>query len=248
MTKPPQAKPASAQDTSTANEHLFKCIAQDLLTQGYSIKSNALPSSLSHALSTHIQQLPANTFAPAGIGRKQAHTLNTSVRSNKISWISDDTPAGADWLSWTEELQQFLNQRLFLGLFSFESHFAHYLAGDFYEKHLDAFKGESNRVLSLVTYLNEDWPADGGGELVIDTDISTDTRTATDEKNQHEIKAEISEIRVSEIRVRPELGTLVIFLSEDFPHCVLPARQDRYSIAGWFRVNTSSGKRADPPR
>ena len=37
--------------------------------------------------------------------------------------------------------------------------------------------------------------------------------------------------------VLPELGTLVIFLSEDIPHEVLPAMRDRYSIAGWFRVN-----------
>jgi SM-20-related protein len=38
------------------------------------------------------------------------------------------------------------------------------------------------------------------------------------------------------IRVAPECGKLVIFLSEDFPHEVLPATQLRQSIAGWFRI------------
>lgn len=36
------------------------------------------------------------------------------------------------------------------------------------------------------------------------------------------------------------LGTLVVFLSEEFEHEVLPAKRDRYSIAGWFRVNPSA--------
>jgi len=35
------------------------------------------------------------------------------------------------------------------------------------------------------------------------------------------------------------LNRLVIFLSEEFPHEVLPANTHRYSIAGWFRVNNS---------
>ena len=49
------------------------------------------------------------------------------------------------------------------------------------------------------------------------------------------------------IRVAPAVGTLAVFLSEDFEHEVLPARRDRYSIAGWFRVNSSSARRVDPP-
>ena len=50
------------------------------------------------------------------------------------------------------------------------------------------------------------------------------------------------------IRVTPAFGTLALFLSEDFEHEVMPARRDRYSVAGWFRVNSSSARRADPPR
>ncbi|HDX9011350.1 TPA: 2OG-Fe(II) oxygenase, partial [Aeromonas dhakensis] len=48
--------------------------------------------------------------------------------------------------------------------------------------------------------------------------------------------------------VSPRGGRLVLFLSEEFPHEVLPANQERYSIAGWFRVNGSGNGRLDPPR
>ncbi|MEC7468361.1 MAG: 2OG-Fe(II) oxygenase, partial [Pseudomonadota bacterium] len=34
----------------------------------------------------------------------------------------------------------------------------------------------------------------------------------------------------------------------EFPHEVLPATRDRFSIAGWFRVNNSTAQRVDPPK
>ena len=65
-----------------------------------------------------------------------------AIRRDEICWIDGSTAAGAAWLQWTAELMQLLNRRLFLGLFSFESHYAHYRAGDFYKVHLDAFRGQ----------------------------------------------------------------------------------------------------------
>jgi len=41
---------------------------------------------------------------------------------------------------------------------------------------------------------------------------------------------------------------LVMFESERFMHEVLPANDVRYSIAGWFRKNTSISGIIDPPR
>jgi SM-20-related protein len=37
-------------------------------------------------------------------------------------------------------------------------------------------------------------------------------------------------------------------LSEDHLHEVLPTQRDRYSIAGWYRVNSSNANRVDPPK
>ena len=34
----------------------------------------------------------------------------------------------------------------------------------------------------------------------------------------------------------PQMGRMVVFFSERFPHEVKPAVRRRYSIAGWFRV------------
>ncbi|WP_335340025.1 2OG-Fe(II) oxygenase [Sedimenticola selenatireducens] len=45
-----------------------------------------------------------------------------------------------------------------------------------------------------------------------------------------------------------QAGELAVFLSEEFPHEVLAADRDRYSVAGWFRVNGSINQQIDPPR
>ena len=122
-------------------------------------------------------------------------------------------------------MQTFLNRRLLLGLFSFESHFSHYAVGDFYKRHMDAHKGDANRVLSIVVYLNPEWLPESDGELVLYKDES-------DKKG---------------IKVIPMFSTVVVFLSEEFPHEVLATQRDRYAIAGWFRLNSSILGRIDPP-
>ncbi|GAB1267500.1 2OG-Fe(II) oxygenase [Aurantivibrio infirmus] len=204
---------------------LFDNISDDILEKGYSVQHNALPPALASLLWEHLQAMPTYKFRDAGIGRERDQAVNKFVRTDEICWITGNSVAGSTWIDWSASLQQHLNRRLLLGLFSFESHFSHYGEGDFYKTHRDAFKGESNRVLSLVTYLNPNWQFGDGGELVIYTDDNG----------------------ASSVRVNPIFGTLVLFLSEDFPHEVLVSKNDRYSIAGWFRLNTSSTERVDPP-
>ncbi|PID43083.1 MAG: 2OG-Fe(II) oxygenase [Proteobacteria bacterium] len=208
------------------NAVLFESIARDLMEKGYSINPQALPVSLASALRECLDRMEEQSYSSAGVGRGQAHQQDEQVRTDDICWITNDSPAGKQWLEWASGLQTHLNRRLFLGLFSFESHFARYQPGDFYQRHLDSFRGQANRVLSMVVYLNKDWSPDDGGQLVLYQGESDTTG----------------------IRVTPEMGTVVVFLSEEFPHEVLPADRERYSIAGWFRINTSSDSRVDPPR
>lgn len=210
----------------SSDECLYQKITDDLVMQGYSINPKALPLSLAKALYQQLQDLNRAEFDTAGIGRQQAHTVDTRIRTDEICWINGSTDSGQNWLNWAGGLREYINSQLFLGLFSFESHFAHYGPGDFYKRHLDAFKGESNRVLSLVVYLNPDWEPQDKGELVLYRDESD----------------------LEGIKVAPSFATVVAFLSEDFPHEVLPAKRDRYSIAGWFRLNNSIENRIDPPR
>ena len=205
---------------------LFAQVAKDLSEKGYSIRPLALPLDLSDSLLKQVTSMSTQDFMEAGIGRAREHIHNNFVRRDEICWINGQSQAGKAWLSWTSELQRYLNRHLFLGLFSFESHFAHYAKGSFYKRHCDAFKGEANRILSVVAYLNPDWQIDDGGELVL---------------YQHQLDME-------GLKVIPALGTLAIFLSEEFPHEVLPAKRDRYSIAGWYRINSSSASRVDPPK
>lgn len=214
-------------DSGPANpEDLFARIANDIEQQGYSIQPNGLPVHLAQLLTTAVHSWPEEKFSRAGIGRADEHHKNDFVRRDEIRWINGETEAGSAWLSWTGALQQFMNRRLFLGLFSFESHFAHYAQGAFYKRHYDAFRGESNRVLTVVTYLNSGWNAADGGEIVL-------------YKNDADQQG---------IKIQPTLGTVIVFLSEQFPHEVLPAMRDRYSIAGWYRLNNSLNGHIDPPR
>lgn len=210
---------------SDSDNVLFERIAADLQEKGFSVNAAAFSPELAGSLHRHVLAMQDAKFSKAGIGRGQDYLHNKFVRTDEICWIDGSSPAGNDWLNWTSRLQQHLNKKLFLGLFSFESHFSHYGVGDYYKRHKDAFSGEANRVLSLVLYLNPGWTPDAGGELVIyegDEDL-----TGT--------------------RVVPLMGTLVLFLSEEFPHEVLPAQRDRYAVAGWYRVNGSVFDRIDPP-
>ncbi|GAA0813131.1 2OG-Fe(II) oxygenase [Colwellia asteriadis] len=224
-------QPQFTVDTDSTDTSLFESISDDISTKGYSIRPYALPEHLAQLLLEQVTELPEQQFKRAGIGRAQDHIINDFVRTDEICWITGNSVAGSAWIKWTQSLQAYLNRRLFLGLFSFESHFAHYAKGDFYKKHKDAFTGEGNRVLSVVVYLNQHWVADNGGELVIYDDKQINSGIIDD----HIIK------------VTPSFGTMVVFLSEEFPHEVLPAKCDRYSIAGWFRLNNSIANNIDPP-
>ena len=206
-----------------AEEPLFGAIAEDLETRGYSIQPNALPIGVSEYLSARIHALEESDFAEAAVGRGVNSVQNRFVRQNKIHWAQDDHGENP-WASWTDSLRTYLNRRLFLGLFSFESHFSRYDPGDFYRRHLDAFPGERNRIVSVVAYLNEGWLPDQGGELVLHHEDGSSTM------------------------VTPAAGTLVVFLSEEVPHEVLPTRRSRFGLAGWYRVNANLGEQLDPPR
>jgi SM-20-related protein len=199
-------------------------IADALAGPGYICLDELLPPALLNGLQAGFGQLQSDQFKAAGIGRNADFQRQETIRSDKIHWIGNDTPGGRDFLQSMESLRLGLNQRLFLGLFDYESHFAHYHVGAFYQKHLDAFRGgrqqgKANRVLSTVLYLNKNWRAEEGGELVI--------------------YAPDGEQMLAQIE--PQYGRMVIFLSEEFPHEVKPARRERRSIAGWFRV--SEGER-----
>ncbi|PSV43427.1 MULTISPECIES: 2OG-Fe(II) oxygenase [unclassified Photobacterium] len=193
-----------------------------LFTQGWFVWDDFLAQDEVKALKACIP----DDWSQAGIGRKDEYTTQKSIRSDKIQWLSAEMGEPvANFLKRMNEIRLEVNRHFFLGLFEYEAHFAKYEHGDFYQKHLDCFRGQENRKLTTVFYLNDDWLPEHGGRLkMYDLD---DNELAT---------------------LDPKAGRLVVFLSEFFPHEVLPATQRRFSIAGWFRTNGVTGNQLDISR
>ena len=206
------------------NPPLAELIAVALRDVGYVILDQAFPIELLAQLAVRANALKPEQFKAAGIGRDAASQHNAAIRKDQIRWIADTDLIDAQYLNWMDQLRLELNSRLFLGLFDFESHYAHYAPGAYYKKHLDAFRGNNNRIVSTILYLNKNWQASAGGELRLYTQSGDKFL----------------------LDVIPEYGRFVIFLSDVFPHEVKVTQQDRYSIAGWYRINNSSSSRVDP--
>jgi len=214
-------------------ELIFDQIADALVETGYVVLPLALPPSIAEALFLRIASFEDQVFQAAGVGRADEFQLNPFVRKDEIRWLSQQDPVEASYLAWMEQLRLGLNRRLFMGLFDYEAHFSRYTEGAFYKKHVDAFKGRTNRVLSTVFYLNPGWALADGGQLLMYAD---------EQSSDPEV------LSTPIAKIAPLMGSLVVFLSDRFPHEVTAASRLRYSIAGWFRVNGSLGQQIDPPR
>ena len=151
-------------------------------------------------------------FHAAAIGRAAGQQHHTGIRGDSIGWLEPDFPAGGRYLQRMAELQAILNRELYLGLRQFETHYAHYLPGSFYKRHVDRHRDNDARVITAVCYLNPAWPAGAGGEIRV--------WNARDEEV---------------MTLAPQGGALLLFTSHDMPHEVLPASRLRLSLAGWFR-------------
>lgn len=220
-----------SQSGTITSEAVADAIAVAIEEKGYAVVEDALPASLLHDLLAHFQSLDAEKFNRAGIGRETDFQVNRFVRTDEIHWLEGSHPVTSAYFDWMEQLRIALNRRLFLGLFDYECHYAWYPEGAFYKTHFDTFRfdplrGSSTRVISSVLYLNPDWQKGDGGELVI---------YRPDESGILET-------------IAPLFGRLVLFLSAEFPHEVLPVKVSRYSVTGWFRKNNSLADSIDPPR
>ncbi|SFW37725.1 MULTISPECIES: 2OG-Fe(II) oxygenase [Pseudomonas] len=188
-------------------------IVDDLAERGWSQQNLFLPDALTRALAAECRQRAAEgELAPAAVGRGPFSEIREGIRGDRIQWIEPgQAPACDRYLGVMDSLREAMNRGLFLGLEDFESHFALYPPGAFYLKHVDRFRDDDRRAVSAVLYLNDDWLPEHGGQLrmYLEDGVERD--------------------------VVPVGGCLVVFLSGDIPHEVLPATQDRLSLTGWFR-------------
>lgn len=148
---------------------------------------------------------------PASTGRDDGRRP-AAHRGDHTLWLDDPACglAAANLLLALDTLRSGLNQRLLLGLASVEAQFAHYPVGAGYARHVDGFRHDDARVLSLVVYLNRDWPADAGGALRL-------------------------HLPAGQQDIAPVQGTLAIFLSAGVEHEVMASTRPRFSVAAWFR-------------
>lgn len=190
-----------------------------LVATGWFTQENYLEPSLCESLVADLRQRQqSGAMKQAGTGRGGGHAHAGDIRTDQTYWLVGDTTAQAICLALMDELRQQLNRTLYLGLQSYEAHYAAYQAGGFYKKHLDSFRGKRNRIVSTVLYLTPGWQESDQGHLVLYDAIEQDREIG---------------------RVLPRQGTIVCFMSEEIPHEVLPPRRERVSIAGWFRGDTS---------
>ncbi len=149
-------------------------------------------------------------FQPAKIGHTQMEKRMPEIRSDMTFWLDKERDIRIRYFF--EIIEQFMDRvkmELFLSLQGYEFHFALYPPGGFYKPHLDQFDARSNRMISFILYLNEDWQPGDGGELRI-------------HKNEHHID------------IAPIMNRAVIFRSDCVLHEVLPASKMRKSLTGWL--------------
>ena len=205
--------PMLSPSLQSAITNIIDLIAQ----QGYAVVEQFLAPEVIKDLALQARSLQGAGAMHKGKTGLNAPTQAATIRGDFIHWIEGDLASQAEstYLAATSELQQALNQAFFLGLFELESHFAIYPAGAGYQKHLDQLIGKAERKVSCILYLNENWQPEDGGQL----------RMYLDQQDA-----------LKWIDIFPQAGTLVVFLSSDFLHEVLPAKRERISITGWFRT------------
>jgi SM-20-related protein len=192
---------------------LYTEIAEALGTCGLSVTPDFLSADEVREVREDLRSLKAHgKFKAAGVGRGSELEVHESIRQNDLCWLDRENANDCQRLIWQklDALKLAFNRTLFLGVQSFEGHYAIYPPGGFYKRHLDSFASDPARVVSMILYLNENWEEVHGGKLRI---------------YQNE----------THLDVRPLAGTLACFLSRDSEHEVLLNHHERLSFTGWFK-------------
>ena len=193
----------------TQIQNHFESIADGLADSGYAVVDDFLTShEVAEILSLRV--FFDGPFRKAGIGKEKKH-VNEAIRGDSIFWINKETAELPikNYLTRIDELKMSLNQNLYLSLKDFEAHLASYPPGSFYKRHLDQFKSDDHRRISVITYLNANWKEHQGGQL-----------------RMHVEKQSLDFL--------PLAGRLICFRSDQIEHEVLPCTRERLSITGWL--------------
>ena len=182
----------------------------ELSDKDYVVIDNFLTDNLYQKVRQYyLTQLPY--FTQAGIGDLDEKVIKKHVRGDQTYWLKreEDSAIEAFWQV-VDQLMFVFNRYCFLSLSDYEFHFANYPPGARYLRHLDQFQNNTNRIISVIIYLNENWQSGDGGELKIYRDNAND------------------------LIIEPYGGRCVMFKSAEVHHSVLESNKNRFSLTGWL--------------
>ncbi len=162
-------------------------------------------------------KIKADEFEQAGIGTLFDNQIVKRIRGDETYWLDRDRDKSeiSEFYLLVEEMITHFNRLCFMSLSGFEFHFAHYPEGTFYKRHVDQFRGRSNRLVTFILYFNDEWKKGDGGELMIYREDQ-------------------------EICIEPTGNTCVLFRTEGLEHEVLLSHKSRFSLTGWLLYQPSN--------
>jgi SM-20-related protein len=136
------------------------------------------------------------------------------IRTDETYWLNPIDLTSSQALFWNrlELLKLEINEKFLLGLWSLDGHYSKYEINGSYRRHLDRFKDDDLRTISMILYFNSEWCVGDGGEL----------------------RMHFPGKQPDTLDIAPLGGRLVCFLSSIVQHEVLVAHKTRRSFAGWW--------------
>ncbi|MEZ4951080.1 MAG: 2OG-Fe(II) oxygenase [Saprospiraceae bacterium] len=158
---------------------MLDSLVDSLAENSYAVVDNFLSASEVEILRKHLlENYHSGEFKLAGIGNAANYNKDTTIRGDQIFWLDPET-VSEDMQFFFDRINatiSYLNRTCFLALQEYEFHFACYQPGSFFKRHLDAFKSDDSRKISIVVYLNEDWNEMDGGNIRLYLDDETGAR------------------------------------------------------------------------
>lgn len=199
-----------------SQEEKFEGLIEGIVANGYGVCDDFLSSEEVAMLNARFtERFDDGNFKEAGIGKQSEVHQAKEIRGDKILWLENGTTNIAEriLLDKNQAFINYLNQTCYLGIVDAEIHFAKYDIGKFYRRHRDTFQAQKGRILSVIYYLNNNWQAENGGNLLIYTQENNIEKT---------------------ISIAPLAGRLVCFESDKLDHEVSETFRERLSITGWL--------------
>lgn len=198
---------------------IYERIIEQLVTEHYAVIDDFF--SIEHIRQFRMQAenlAQADALKKAAIGQSADKMIAEGIRGDFIHWMDEKNPrkTEAAFFEKVQNFMEYLNRTCYLGLDSFEFHYAYYPPGTWYKRHFDTFHHDDRRRFSMICYLQTAaWKPENGGALHIYIPTEMGEKT---------------------IEVAPQPGRVVIFDSRKLAHEVCEVVKDRWSITGWLKT------------